>query len=197
MKVNVVILFSCIVSLGTACSHQFRTTDGAVLYNPEQNNNNNYQNIEDKSITPISDIKKNRWEYNRDLNDTTFIQPNNNIQKKDYDMEQKLENAIQKAYNNNTGIEKRTINEQNKVQKNNSNNVKSDLYIQVGLYKYLSGATKIKNKIVNSGINNVQILEENGQYRVIIGSYKNKNLADDTMEKLENIGINDYFWIKR
>ncbi len=226
MKINILILLSCIVSLGTACSHKLITSNGSVLYNPEQNNSQYNKEksdfLEDKEIQPISDVKKNRWEYNRDLNDKTFVKPNNDIQKADDDdRTKKLEYAIQRAYNTGASNDdtpnsisyiepidngNRTINDKNKAQMveeyntnngNNINNVKSGLYIQVGLYKYSSNSTRIKNKIFNSGITNVKVLVEKGQYRVIIGPYKNKSLADDTMETLENIGINDYFWIKR
>ena len=65
------------------------------------------------------------------------------------------------------------------------------------VYKKYANAQKVIKSMNNSGITNANIIEKNNTYKILIGPYQNKQSADKMIEKLEEIGIFDYFFVRR
>ena len=68
------------------------------------------------------------------------------------------------------------------------------LYIQVGVYSNIETANAFAETIKDNGINNVKIINEDNMMKVVIGGFANKNSGQKIIDKLYEIGIDDYFW---
>lgn len=203
----------CLLIISTCgCEKQIKTSNGTILYAPQNNQQQNIKQSTDKinsnntnnstitlsneeGVVTIGEIKKNRWQYDREIDlpdsikNSYISNGNNNSVKKT--------NVIDlTALNDNT-----TDSNQNISQINNSislnTNIGKGLYIQAGVYKKYANAQKVIKSMNNSGITNANIIEKNNTYKILIGPYQNKQSADKIIEKLEEIGIFDYFFVRR
>lgn len=203
----------CLLIISTCgCEKQIKTSNGTILYAPQNNQQQNIKQSTDKinsnntnnstitlsneeGVVTIGEIKKNRWQYDREIDlpdsikNSYISNGNNNSVKKT--------NVIDlTALNTNT-----TDSNQNISQINNSislnTNISKGLYIQAGVYKKYANAQKVIKSMNNSGITNTNIIEKNNTYKILIGPYQNKQSADKIIEKLEEIGIFDYFFVRR
>lgn len=68
------------------------------------------------------------------------------------------------------------------------------LYIQVGVYSNAETANAFAETIKDNGINNVKIINEDNMMKVVIGGFANKKSGQKIIDKLYEIGIDDYFW---
>ena len=68
------------------------------------------------------------------------------------------------------------------------------LYIQVGVFTNFETANALAETIKDNGINNVKIINEDNMMKVVIGGFANKKSGQKIIDKLYEIGIDDYFW---
>ena len=68
------------------------------------------------------------------------------------------------------------------------------LYIQVGVFSSFDAANTLAETIKDNGINNVKIINEDNMMKVVIGGFANKKSGQKIIDKLYEIGIDDYFW---
>ena len=68
------------------------------------------------------------------------------------------------------------------------------LYIQVGVFSSFDTANTLAETIKDNGINNVKIINEDNMMKVVIGGFANKKSGQKIIDKLYEIGIDDYFW---
>ncbi|MBQ7552667.1 MAG: SPOR domain-containing protein [Rickettsiales bacterium] len=68
------------------------------------------------------------------------------------------------------------------------------LYIQVGVFTNFETANALAETIKDNGINNVKIIHEDNMMKVVIGGFANKKSGQKIIDKLYEIGIDDYFW---
>ena len=207
-------IFCLLITAICGCEKQIKTSGGTILYNPsnqqqnieqpkDQKNNSNSNDTStstlsnEEGVVTISEVKKNRWQYDReiDLPDSiknSYISNNNNNSIKKKNVIDLTSSNVNKTDNNQI-ISQENIN--NNITANSS--ITKGLYIQVGVYKKYANAQRVIKSIKNSGITNINITEENGAHKILIGPYQNKQNTDTIIEKLEEIGIFDYFFIRK
>ena len=68
------------------------------------------------------------------------------------------------------------------------------LYIQVGVFSNFDTANTFAKKIKDNGIHNVKVINEDNMMKVIIGGFADRKSGQKIINKLYDIGVDDYFW---
>ena len=101
----------------------------------------------------------------------------------------KIKQKCNCQYNNNS-----TNTQENALNASIIHSEENTLYIQVGVFSNFDTANTFAKKIKDNGIHNVKVINEDNMMKVIIGGFADRKSGQKIINKLYDIGVDDYFW---